>query len=155
MSAKERMARDRELQVKAESLTCKHFNGVHHDECRSGVNYRTLAGEPALGCMTRIPCLYIKEPKGGEMSVCDKRELPTLEEAEAHVAAGEAAIERHMKAFRAAHDDAKAKGLKRGNGGSSSLACPVCGGTLRYNVADYNGHMHGQCDTEGCVQWME
>lgn len=155
MAANQRQPSDRELQVKGEMLTCKHFNGVQHDECRAGVNYRTLAGEPSLGCMTRIPCLFIKEPKNGPMAECCKRELPTLDEAEKSVTAGDEAMARHMSAFRIAHDDAKAKGLKKGHGGSSDCECPVCHAKLHYNVADYNGHMHAQCETNGCVSWME
>jgi len=148
-------ASDRDLQIKAEMLTCKHFNGVQHDECRANVNYRKLAGEPALGCMTRIPCSFGFEPKGGPRAVCDRREAWTREEAEAHVDARELAIEQHMRAFRKVHDDAKAKGLKRHHGGVSQCKCPVCEGTLRYAVASYNGHIHAKCDTNGCVQWME
>jgi len=28
-------------------------------------------------------------------------------------------------------------------------------GALHYSVASYNGHMHGRCETEGCVAWMQ
>lgn len=146
---------DRELQIKAETLTCRHFNGVQHDTCLAGVNYRALAGEPMDGCMTRIPCLAWHEPKHGPMAVCDKRETWTREEAVTHAAANEASTQRHLSAFRIAHDDAKAKGLKRGHGGNSECVCPICQGVLRYSVASYNGHMHASCSTDGCVQWME
>lgn len=146
---------DHELQVKAETMTCRHFNGVQHDCCKAGVNYRGLAGEPALGCMTRIPCLLAWEPKGGPMAKCEKRDTFTHAEAEQMIIDREAAFASHMLVFRAAHDDAKARGLKRGHGGQSDMICPICGGVLRYSVAGYNGHMHAQCETEGCVQWME
>ena len=146
---------DRELRIKGEMLTCRHFNGIHHGECRAGVNYRVLAGEPSLGCMTRIPCTFGFEPKGGPMAVCAKLERPSREEAELTIDKQEAAFQRHVGAYSAAHADAKAKGLKRGHGGQSSMPCPVCGGTLVYAVAGYNGHMHAKCETEGCVSWME
>ena len=65
-------------------------------------------------------------------------------------------MRRLIKALNAAHEDAKSKGLKRGNGGSSSMPCPIgCGGTLTYSVAGVNGHMHAVCSTAGCVKWME
>lgn len=48
--------------------------------------------------------------------------------------------------MRAAHDDAKAKGLKKGNGGLGTCPCP-CGGTIEYSVASYNGHMWLRCDS--------
>lgn len=60
-----------------------------------------------------------------------------------------------VKAVNAAHKDAKAKGFGKNNGGVSEMTCPICGGLLRYSVAAYNGHIHGKCETEGCVQWME
>jgi hypothetical protein len=33
--------------------------------------------------------------------------------------------------------------------------CPVCKGRLRLSHAAYNGHVHGRCETEGCLAWME
>ena len=90
------------------------------------------------------------------MAECDKRSTWTQAEAEQLIADGEAAMERHMRAFRAAHDDAKAKKFGKGQGGADSLPCPVCTtGRLYYRVAGYNGHMHAKCETEGCVSWME
>ncbi len=155
MSATKRIERDRVLQVKAETLICRHFNGVQHDYCRAGVNYRELVGEPKLGCMTRIPCTPGLEPKCGPLAECEKRETYTQAEAEQLVADQDASMKRHLLVFRAAHDDAKAKGLKLGHGGQSTMLCPICRGTFTYSVSGYNGHKHGQCDTEGCVSWME
>lgn len=144
-----------ELEIKAEMLTCKHFNGVHREECRAGVNYRALAGEPQLGCMTRLPCIPAMEPKGGPRVECEKRERPTREEAEQTVERGKQRMAQTIAALRIVHDDAKAKSLKRGHGGNGQVACPVCQQQLRYSVADYNGHIHAACETKGCVQWME
>lgn len=146
---------DRALRIKAETLTCRHFNGVQRDCCVAGVNYRVLAGEPMQGCMTRIPCLPFNDPKGGPMADCDKHSTWTLAEAEQMVTDSEESMQRHMRVFRAAHDDAKTKGFKRGKGGQSDMVCPLCTGVLRYSVAGYNGHMHAQCETKGCVSWME
>lgn len=36
-----------------------------------------------------------------------------------------------------------------------SIDCPVCGGKLRFQYSHYNGHIHGHCETEDCMQWME
>jgi hypothetical protein len=60
-----------------------------------------------------------------------------------------------IKAINAAHADAKEKGYGKKKGGVDSLPCPLCGGTLRYSVASYNGHMMASCTTEGCASWME
>ena len=35
------------------------------------------------------------------------------------------------------------------------IECPICKGKLHLSQSSYNGHCHGQCETEGCVQWME
>jgi hypothetical protein len=39
----------------------------------------------------------------------------------------------------------------------SSIPCPLCkNGIVSYFISDhYNGHIHAQCSTEGCVMWME
>lgn len=35
------------------------------------------------------------------------------------------------------------------------IQCPACAGRLHLSQAAYNGHVHGKCETEGCVSWME
>jgi hypothetical protein len=35
------------------------------------------------------------------------------------------------------------------------IECPACKGRLHLSQAAYNGHVHGQCETKGCVSWME
>jgi len=90
------------------------------------------------------------------LAECSKLERTTREEAEKEAAEIIEQGDRMMKVCAAAHADATAKGLKKGNGGRSVMPCPAgCGGTLTYSVASYNGHMHAQCDTEGCAAWME
>lgn len=40
--------------------------------------------------------------------------------------------------------------------GAGEMACPVCKtGKLQYSRSSYNGHVHGKCETPGCVAWME
>jgi hypothetical protein len=61
-----------------------------------------------------------------------------------------------LGAMLAAKEHAKAQGFKQGNGGTGEMPCPTnCGGTLRYSVANVNGHMHAVCSTKDCVRWME
>lgn len=141
---------------------CHHFNGIQHDCCEAGVNYRELAGIET-GMALVIPCLPEKnyETKRREemhetVRECSKLQRTTHEEA---VAEAIESIERSTKVMRvmvAAHDHAKTQGLTKDHGGSSSLPCPTgCGGTLQYSVASYNGHMHARCTTKDCVSWME
>lgn len=35
------------------------------------------------------------------------------------------------------------------------ITCPLCGGRLRYVISKYNGHVHGACEKEDCLRWME
>jgi hypothetical protein len=35
------------------------------------------------------------------------------------------------------------------------IECPVCNGRLHLNQSSCNGHVHGKCETQGCVSWME
>lgn len=34
------------------------------------------------------------------------------------------------------------------------IECPICKGRLNYTISSYNGHVWGQCETEGCLSWM-
>lgn len=36
-----------------------------------------------------------------------------------------------------------------------SVECPRCKGVLRFRISSYNGHIHGQCEKEGCLCWMQ
>lgn len=35
------------------------------------------------------------------------------------------------------------------------IECPKCKGRLHLSQAAYNGHVHGHCETNGCVSWIE
>lgn len=35
------------------------------------------------------------------------------------------------------------------------IECPKCKGRLHLSQSSYNGHVHGRCETEDCVSWME
>lgn len=35
------------------------------------------------------------------------------------------------------------------------IECPLCKGNLHMYQSAYNGHVHGQCETKGCLCWME
>jgi len=145
---------DREARIRHLMKSCVHFNGIQHDKCGAGINIREMVAGPDFGWAARIPCIITALSK--EKAVCPSISLPTREEAEKEYDNEEVSFDRHMKAFRAAHDDAKAKGFKIGNGGMGSIPCPMeCGGQLRYSVARVNGHMHAACSTKGCVSWME
>jgi hypothetical protein len=125
---------------------CRHFTGVQNKVCEAGVNYDDVVPIPCIG---RIGAEV-------EPAKCDKKSCWTREEAiQIDKERGES-TRRFMLALGAASADAKAKGYKAGHGGKDSLPCPVCKtGTLHYSVASYNGHLWGQCTTQGCVAWMQ
>lgn len=65
-------------------------------------------------------------------------------------------FENLMIAIHATHQDATGKGFKRGNGGKSSLKCPICKtGTINYSVAGVNGHIWARCTSQDCVSFIE
>jgi len=35
------------------------------------------------------------------------------------------------------------------------VVCPACKGKLRLTQSSHNGHVHGKCETDGCIEWME
>lgn len=40
-------------------------------------------------------------------------------------------------------------------GKAEIIECPACKGRLHLSQASSNGHVHGKCETSGCVSWME
>lgn len=40
-------------------------------------------------------------------------------------------------------------------GDSGAVECPVCKGQLTWARDSFNGHLHGQCETDGCLRWMQ
>jgi hypothetical protein len=125
---------------------CRHFTGVQNKTCEAGVNYDDVVPIPCIG----LDNTAVKQ------ATCEKKSCPTREEAIEIDKERAEHTKKFMLALGAAHDDAKKKGYKKGHGGKDSLPCPVCKtGTLHYSVASYNGHLWGQCETKGCMAWMQ
>lgn len=40
-------------------------------------------------------------------------------------------------------------------GDSGTIECPHCKGRLTWIRDRFNGHLHGQCETDGCLRWMQ
>lgn len=48
--------------------------------------------------------------------------------------------------------------IKHANGKvgiTGEIKCPKCGNVLKYSVAAYNGHVWGECCTDGCISWIQ
>lgn len=153
---------------------CIHYNGVQNECCKAGVEYRTAFG-PRPGVMLRMPCfLYDERPahgrgtyikpgeavvrkeidrRGEAMIPCDK----FLEPTDAQVEQDRIETEAHSAKTLAA---IKVASAWRVNGRPTQdrrevVECPICKSRLHLSQSAYNGHVHGRCETFGCVNWME
>lgn len=126
---------------------CHHFNGIINDCCGVGIEYDSLRAEGH-----RLPCL---EPSMGDdrpAMRCELYRLSTPDEIAAEEATIKAAIERFTKTLPLI---AEVKSVHEGEDWSGVVECPVCDGKLHMRHAAYNGHVHGKCETQGCLAWME
>jgi hypothetical protein len=148
------------------SGTCKHYNGsFHNDKCAIGIAYRDVTNKPdEPGCAYRKPCVKLDPLDPGDahglkviadtgpQGVCEKYEEPSQDEIAAHEKVMNEAMDRMMRtmplciAIKEEHAGHDWQGVKE---------CPICGGDLHLTHAAYNGHVHGKCETENCVSWME
>ncbi len=142
---------------------CKHFIGHGMPtHCAAGVCYQDVTHDPeAIGSAFRVPCRLPASWSSQRLrdmaseatqGVCDKREFPTDEEC--------ARSEREMDAFmmRLALVTPKINRLKNENKGrhfSGQIECPACKGVMHVRIAGCNGHAKVNCETEGCVSFIE
>jgi hypothetical protein len=149
---------------------CKYANGTHDNtHCNAGVAYRDVVPDPDdnLGIAFRYPCTDMArifgKKRGNPMSpaqaenyarrgACDKYEDPTDEE----IAEYERRHEERMQKFLLTLPlISKVKSEHKGENWKGVEACPACSGNLHMTHSAYNGHVWGQCETEGCLSWME
>jgi hypothetical protein len=125
---------------------CVHFSGISQPACRAGVAYETVE-DPKPNGGYRLPCFA----DDGARTACEHARFPTREEAEERERESHAST-RRINLVRAAIVTATEG--KRGVAGT--IACPACeGGTVRFSVAGYNGHIWGKCSTPHCAEWVE
>lgn len=129
---------------------CKQYNGMvfHRDNCNAGVNVRALVGGEDFGWLKRIPC-FTEHRSPVE---CSLYEEPTQQEINAHEEEIDAAMQRMMLVLPVIRE---VKSAFKGKNWSGSRTCPVCSGVLHLSISSCNGHVHGRCETSGCVHWME
>lgn len=137
------------LCIRCESETaCRHRCSIMDDECKAGVRVREVFGD-APGIILRLPCSYTP---GGSPMACDRFEPQTVAEIREEDAGADVAIARFMTTQSLI---ASVKKDHKGTDWCGEKECPVCQGTLHMSHAAYNGHVHGRCETEGCLAWME
>ena len=127
---------------------CRHRCSMMEKQCKAGVNFKEL-GDGKLGLGRSMPCYYV----AGTIPIhCDKYERRTVEEVRAEDAEMEAHMAKHILVAPLVR---RIKKEHKGKSWHGVEECPVCKGRLHLSHAAYNGHVHGHCETEGCVSWME
>jgi len=125
------------------SSWCVHWVGVQHGcKCEAGIDLKTFNNGQEFGFLKAIPCF------GEGSNTCSLRKTKTpaeliAEDDEIQASINRAAIVR----------EAIVKACP--THGQGEIACPCCGGIVKYSVAQVNGHVLASCSTEGCASWME
>jgi hypothetical protein len=131
---------------------CIHFRSMQHDSCEKGVNYDVLAGG-RLGAFHRLPCFISDpDPHAAQRVECAHFRAPTAEEIEAHEGWIRGRLELIARVMTGILPWRRAN---KGRSASEVVECPGCAGRLHLSIAASNGHVHGKCETEGCVAWAE
>ena len=124
--------------------TCIHFTGVLNDDCKIGESYRELVGGEDAGWIARIPCTGRTE----QTVECSFYTLPTEEELQKEEESYKKTLDGTLLAIEL---------IKKHCNNSVNVAgiieCPVCKNKLSYRVHS-NGHIWGQCSSDGCLGWM-
>lgn len=132
------------------------------DATPEGQNYKS-------GLMYRIPCStrernlkFATSPAQlsclEHKATCEKYEDPTDHEITAH----DASMDAMMKQFELTIPLINRIKKAHNKSWSGVEECPVCKGKLHLKLncfSDYENrtakHLHGQCETKGCLRWME
>lgn len=161
--------------------TCIHFNGFmgrfgepEPRRCAAGVCYEQAFGsEPGVGM--RAPCIEYsvrttngstigkpgetlfqkpwRHPAAPQPIPCGRRVEPTDDQVRQDQEAHERAMGKLFAGLRVA-GEWRVK-PKPAQDRAEVVACPICKGRLHLSQSAYNGHVHGTCETAGCLEWME
>ncbi len=123
---------------------CVYYSGLSVKQCLEGIPYSDFFEGNPLANIDLIPCF------GRNNRPCGKRRFPTEKEVREY----EETVEAGTKGLIMAVDIIRKKHPSQRKGVGGSIACPVCGKTLKYSVAS-NGHIWGKCMTDGCLRWMQ
>jgi hypothetical protein len=111
--------------------------------CKAGVCYDSIDAKER-------PCIG-GHNKANPIAICPKWQRKTREQGEARADAIEASLNRMTVVMPIVSEWRK----KPPKGKAEVIECPMCKGRLHLSQSSYNGHVHGTCETEGCVSWME
>ena len=148
---------NREQHIEFHRNYCVHYDpqpGKTTIGCTAGLvpreaMLRTPQAEAGLKCRPCIGGHNLSDP----LAYCPKWERPTMESAEESADGFEELMDRMeivMPVVSKWRIKPKPKQDRR-----EVIECPKCKGRLHLSQSSYNGHVHGSCETEGCVRWME
>lgn len=119
------------------------------DTCEAGVDYEAWRGTKH----DAQPCfLTVTGESKAEAAHCPHLRRPTADEIVAHESWIANRMERLGTVMVGIADWRRAH---KGKSAAETVDCPACKGRLHLSITAYNGHVHGRCETEGCVSWME
>ncbi len=131
---------------------CIHYRSSHggqtFTDCEAGVPFEKWDGTK----FAVRPCFLDKGHSKPDAMPCEHLRIPTTEEIAAHETWIEGRINvlgtvmKSIRPWRNAH---------KGQSAREVVECPACKGRLHLSISSYNGHVHGGCETDGCVSWME
>jgi hypothetical protein len=125
---------------KPEDDTCEA--GVRYDQFRGdGKSFKTqpcFLDELGRSKPDALPCMAIRRPTTEEIAVHEKWLEGRMNQM--------GVVMKGIQPWRRAH---------KGKSAQEVVECPCCHGRLHLSIAAYNGHVHGRCETDGCVTWME
>lgn len=132
---------------------CQHYwRGIGADMvCTAGVDLKTLRRVPTgVRSIKWGPCIEghtLENPQAH----CPHWIRRTREQGEKRADAIERSL-RQMTVVMPVVDEWR---KKEPFGKAEVIECPECKGRLHLSQSSHNGHVHGKCETEGCVSWME
>ena len=118
--------------------------------CGAGVNLRE-AWDGVI--QDKKPCFL--DDKGNskpDALPCAQLRRPTPEEIAEHAAWRDEYMKKQIAVMTGISEWRK---KHKGKSHAEIIECPACKGRLHLSIAAYNGHVHGKCETDGCVAWME
>jgi len=133
---------------------CIHYRGITGPRgetvtsCEAGVDYEAWRG---IG-HDRQPCFLDNGQSRPDAAHCPHLRRPSPEEIAAH----EGWLKQRQKLLGSVMVGiADWRRAHKGKSAREVIECPACKGRLHLSIAACNGHVHGKCETEGCVSWRE
>ncbi len=116
------------------------------DTCEAGVRYDTFPK------FSSRPCYLDKGKSKPDALPCDHLRVPTPKEITDH----EKYIDERMNQMKIVMVGIKLwRDAHKGKSAAEIVECFACKGRLHLSIVAYNGHVHGRCETDNCVSWME